>query len=60
MTETFRPSEPFALTWSGFNRDLKTLTVGQTARGKLRYYGKTKTTFRTVHVPEGLGNELWL
>jgi integrase len=58
MTEAFRPSELFALTWSGFYMDLKTLTVSQTARGKLRHYGKK--SLRTVHVPEGLGNELWL
>jgi integrase len=61
MTETFRPSELFALRWSGFNMDRRTLTVSQTAyRGKLRDYGKTKKSLRTVHVPEGLGTELLL
>jgi integrase len=61
MTETFRPSELFALRWSGFDMDGRTLTVSQTAyRGKLRDYGKTKNSLRTVHVPEGLANELWL
>ena len=61
MTETFRPSELFALRWSGFDMDGRTLTVSQTAyRGKLRDYGKTKKSLRTVHVPEGLGNDLWL
>jgi integrase len=61
MTETFRPSELFALRWSGFDMNRRTLTVTQTAyRGKLRDYGKTKKSLRTVHVPEGLGNELWL
>jgi integrase len=61
MTETFRPSELFALRWSGFDMNRRTLTVSQTAyRGKLRDYGKTKKSLRTVHVPEGLGNELWL
>lgn len=60
MTETFRPSELFALKWSSFDMDRKTLTVSQTAyRGKLRDYGKTKKSLRTVHVPEGLANELW-
>jgi integrase len=60
MTETFRPSELFALRWSGFDMDGRTLTVSQTAyRGKLRGYGKTKTSLRTVHVPEGLANDLW-
>jgi integrase len=45
MTETFRPSELFALTWSGFDVDGRMLTVSQTAyRGKLRDYGKTKRT----------------
>jgi integrase len=35
--------------------------VSQTAyRGKLRDYGKTQKSLRTVHVPEELGNELWL
>jgi integrase len=61
MTETFRPSELFALKWSGFDMNGKTLTVSQTAyRGKLRDYGKTKKSLRTVHVPEGLANDLWL
>jgi len=61
MTETFRPSELFALRWSGFDMNRRTLTVSQTAyRGKLRDYGKTKKSLRTVHVPEGLESELWL
>ncbi len=61
MTETFRPSELFALRWSGFDMDARTLTVSQTAyRGKLRDFGKTKQSLRTVHLPEGLANELWL
>jgi integrase len=61
MTETFRPSELFALRWSGFNMDNRTITVSQTAfRGKLRDYGKTRKSLRTVHLPEGLANELWL
>jgi integrase len=38
-----------------------TLTVSQTAyRGKLRDFGKTKKSLRTVYLPDGLGNELWL
>jgi integrase len=41
--------------------DRRTVTVSQTAyRGKLRDSGKTKKSLRTVHVPEGLGNELCL
>jgi hypothetical protein len=37
MTETFRPSELFALRWSGFDMDAHTLMVTETAyRGKLR------------------------
>jgi len=41
--------------------DARTLAVRQTAyRGKLRDYGKTRKSLRTVHVPEGLANELWL
>ena len=60
MTETFRPSELFALRWSGFDMDSGTLTVSQTARGKLRDYGKTKKSLRTVHLPDGLANELGL
>ena len=60
MTETFRPSELFALRWSGFDMESRMLTVSQTAyRGKLRYYGKTKRSLRRVHLPEGLANELW-
>jgi integrase len=61
MTETFRPSELFALRWAGFNMDALSLTVSQTAyRGKLRDYGKTKKSLRTVHLPVGLANDLWL
>jgi integrase len=61
MTETFRPSELFALRWSDFDMDSQTLTVSQTAfRGKLRDFGKTKKSLRTVHLPAGLANELWL
>ncbi len=61
MTETFRPSELFALRWSGFDIDNRTITVSQTAfRGRLRDYGKTRKSLRTVHLPDGLANELWL
>jgi integrase len=61
MTETFRPSELFALRWSSFDMDNRKLTVGQTAyRGKLRDYGKTKKSLRTVHLPDGLASDLWL
>lgn len=61
MTETFRPSELFALRWMGFDFEGRTLTVSQTAyRGKLRDYGKTKKSLRTVHLPEGLAADLWL
>ncbi len=59
MTETFRPSELFAFRWSGFDMDARTLTVTQTAyKCKLRDFGKTKKSLRTVHLPEGLANEL--
>jgi integrase len=61
MTETFRPSELFTLRWGGFDTDARTLMVTQTAyRGKLRHFGKTKKSLRTVHLPAGLANELWL
>jgi integrase len=61
MTETFRPSELFALQWEGFDMDARTLKVTHTAyRGKLRDFGKTKKSLRTVHLPEGLANDLWL
>jgi integrase len=61
MTETFRPSELFALRWSGFDMDARTLTVSQTAyRGKLRDFGKTKKSLRTVHLPQGLAKDMWL
>ena len=61
MTETFRPSELFALRWRGFDMDARTLTVSQTAyKGKLRDFGKTKKSLLTVHLPEGLATELWL
>src|SRR5262249_45987761 len=58
MTETFRPSELFALRWKGFDINARTLKVVQTAyRGKLRDFGKTQKSLRTVHLPEGLANE---
>jgi integrase len=61
MTETFRPSELFALRWRGFDMDARTLTVSQTAyKGKLRDFGKTKKSLRTVHLPDGLAIELWM
>jgi integrase len=61
MTATFRPSELFALRWRGFDMDARTLTVSQTAcKGKLRDFGKTKKSLRTVHLPDGLATELWL
>ena len=61
MTEAFRPSELFALRWKDFDMEAKTLTVNQTAyRGKLRNYGKTRKSLRTVNVPERLANDLWL
>jgi integrase len=41
--------------------DARTLNVTHTAyRGKLRDFGKTQKSLRTVHLPEGLANELWL
>ena len=61
MTETFHPSELFALRWDGFNMDRRTLTVTHTVyRGMLRDFGKTQRALRTVHLPEGLVNELWV
>ena len=61
MTETFRPSELFALRWSGFDPENQTMTVTETAyRGKLRDYGKTKKSLRTVHLPAGLAHGLLL
>ena len=61
MTETFRPSELFALRWRGFDMDGRTLTVDQTVyNGKLREFGKTKKSLQTVHLPHGLANDLWL
>jgi len=61
MTETFRPSELFALRWGDFDMDSRTLTVRRIAfRGKLRDFGKTRMSLRTVHVPQGLANDLWL
>ena len=57
MTETFRPSELFALRWLSFDMDARTLTVSQTAyRGKLRDYGKTRMSLRT-RVPAGRPGE---
>lgn len=59
MTERFRPSELFALRWSGFAINARTLMLTQTAyRGKLRDFGKTKKSLRKVHLPKRLANEL--
>ena len=59
MTETFCPSELFALRWNGFAMESHTLTVSQTAyRGKLRDYGKSRKSLRTVQLPEGLAASL--
>jgi integrase len=61
MTETFRPSELFALRWNGFNMEARTLTITHTVyRGKLRDFGKTKRSLRTVYLPDGLVDELRL
>jgi len=61
MAETFRPSELFALRWRDFDMAGNTLTVRETAyRGKLRDYGKTRKSLRTVHVPAGLAKDLTL
>jgi len=61
MTETFRPSELFALRWKGFNIEARTLTITETVyRGKLRDFGKTKRSLRTVYLPEGLVDDLRL
>ena len=47
--------------WIGFDLGKRTLTVLQTAyRGKLCDYGKTRKSLRTVHLPAGLAQELWL
>ena len=61
MTETFRPSELFALRWRGFDMDGRTLTVSQTAyKGKLRDFGKPRSRCGRRPPPEGLATELWL
>jgi integrase len=61
MTETFRPSELFALRWRGFEMDRSAMSVTQTVyKGKLRDFGKTKKSLRTVYLPQGLVNDLWL
>ncbi|HEX9119258.1 MAG TPA: tyrosine-type recombinase/integrase [Terriglobales bacterium] len=61
MTWPFRPSELFALRWKNFHYEERTLAVTQTAyKGKLRDWGKTPRALRTVTLPEGLANDLWL
>jgi len=61
MTETFRPCELFALRWSGFDMDRRTLTVSQTA-----FLGQAAQLRRDHEVvahgasPTRLANELWL
>jgi integrase len=61
MTETFRPSELLALRWGDFDLDSHTLTVRRTPfSGKLRDFGTTRMSLRTVHLPQGLVNDLWL
>lgn len=61
MTWPFRPSELLAPRWKNFNYEERTLAITQTAyKGKLRDWGKTGRAIRTVILPEGLANDLWL
>jgi integrase len=59
MTEALRPSELFALRWRSFD-DRNTLSITETVyRRQLRPFGKTPGSLTTVHLPDGLANELW-
>jgi integrase len=58
MTEALRPSELFALRRRSFD-DQNTLSISETVyRRTIRSFGKTPGSLSTVHLPDGLANEL--
>ncbi len=63
MTNALRPEELFGLRWRCFNYSEKgsSLELRETAyRGKIRPWGKTKTSLRTIPIPRKLADGLWL
>jgi integrase len=63
MTNALRPEELFGLRWRCFNYSQKgsTLELRETVyRGKIRPWGKTKTSLRTIPIPRKLADDLWL
>lgn len=63
MTTALRPEELFGLRWRCFNDSEKgsSLDLRETAyRGKIRPWGKTKNSLRTIPIPKKLADDLWL
>lgn len=63
MTNALRPEELFGLRWRCFHYSEKgsSLELRETAyRGKIRPWGKTKNSLRTVPIPRKLAADLWL
>ena len=61
MTNALRPEELFALRWRCYNHTEGTMCLMETVyRGKIRSSGKTKKSLGVVHVPNKLGDDLWL
>jgi integrase len=58
MTDALRPSELFALRWRSFD-NVNTLSITETIyRRQIRPFGKTPGSMTTVHLPDGLAEEL--
>jgi integrase len=61
MTNALRPEELFALRWRCYSHTEGTMCLVETVyRGKIRSWGKTKKSLGVVHVPNKLGDDLWL
>jgi integrase len=61
MTNALRPGELFALRWECFNHAECTMRLMETVyKGKIRPWGKTRTSLGVVHVPKELADDLWL
>jgi integrase len=57
MTNAPRPGEPFPLR----SRTECTMRLVETVyKGKIPTWGKTRKSLRSVHVPKGLADDLWL
>ncbi len=63
MTNALRPEELFGLRWRCYNYSEKgsSLELRETVyRGKIRPWGKTRNSLRTIPIPKKLADDLWL